>query len=417
MSLPTGHTTSAHAESNTNLLGGGMFFDASIPQRYPLVPKITASGQSSIFFEYQSGGASSAITSGTVQNGDVLLVDLEVGIAEWAGAPNYAAYGNNFIGASAHRNNVALNLAPNNSTVQVPLNSVASTSDAKGWNIGNAYDTTNSGMTIPASGKYLITSNIMLSAGNILNSAYALVITRGSSPLGTQIATLNRNEIPGAGNPLSLGGSTVLDLNAGDKIYLALFGTGNNSINQLAVDVSPGNTYWEISRLTDAAGTPVVGFGEATLDRLGLVKPSFSANATAQSSYSSSTNLVRSGTYTPTATSSANLDSNPVVSANSMQWTQIGRVVMCSGFVAVDPTSNNTATSFTLTLPVIPTSNFAANIEANGTAVFQVSGTGSNGTVGTAFATISAKTVTVGFYATDTSASRNLFYQFQYVVN
>jgi hypothetical protein len=197
-------------------------------------------------------------------------------IAEWAGAQNYAGVGNPFVGASAHRNSVALNLAPNNSTVQVTLDSVAA-SGARGYNIGNAYNTSGSSFTVPSggSGKYAVTANVLLSGTNVLNSAYSLLVLRGASfGAASQIAALYRIATPGAGIPVHMGGSAVLDLVAGDIIYLGLFGAGNNSSSQVAVNVSPASTAWEITRITDASGSPVVGFGAATATSGGLAMPS-----------------------------------------------------------------------------------------------------------------------------------------------
>jgi len=162
------------------------------------------------------------------------------------------------------------------------------------------------------------------------------------------------------------------------------------------------------------------GNGEAgpagTLTDLGLIKPSFAANAGVQETYSTTENLVRSGTYTPTAIEIFNLDFNPTVPANSMIWSQVGRVVTCSGYLIIDATTINTATGFTLTLPVLPTLNFTASTEVSGLVCFSTSGLGAPATVGTVSASGSAKTVDVGFYATETAAGRNLFYQFQYVL-
>ena len=206
-------------------------------------------------------------------------------------------------------------------------------------------------------------------------------------------------------------------------IFVVEFGDGGvipnnasyagNSSGSWAAEFSAGARF----RLVQGKSGAASGFGEASIDRLGLIKPSHSANAGSQAAYSSSSNLVRSGTYTPSASALLNLDSNPTVSANSMIWSQVGRVVTCSGYVEVNPTTINTASTFTLTLPVIPTSNFASGLEAMGLSMFQTSGAGSAGEVGTVTATTSAKTVTVGFFATDTSSSRNFFYQFQYQVN
>jgi hypothetical protein len=166
------------------------------------------------------------------------------------------------------------------------------------------------------------------------------------------------------------------------------------------------------------SGGGALGYGLATPDAAGIVRPSFEANGTTQVAYDA-TKPVRSGTYTPTYVESSpnNLDSNPTAGANTMLWSQVGRIVYCSGFVAVDPTLDNTASGFTATLPVLPTSNFTATEEVAGVCMFQDSGDGSIASGGTVKGVISSKTALISFYATEPSASRNLFYQFQYRLN
>jgi hypothetical protein len=165
-----------------------------------------------------------------------------------------------------------------------------------------------------------------------------------------------------------------------------------------------------------ADGFDVTAGGTATLTTTGLVKPSYNLNGTSQLSFSNS-DLVRSGTYTPTTTAISNLDSNPTVDANSMIWTQVGRVVTVSGYMGVNPTTINTATLFRVTLPVLPTSNFTTTTEVAGAGTFLSSGLGSSGTPATVSASTGSKLADLAFYATDVTIGRNFFYQFQYLVN
>lgn len=152
----------------------------------------------------------------------------------------------------------------------------------------------------------------------------------------------------------------------------------------------------------------------ATNSAYGVVLPSHTALGATPTT---GLNAVRSGTFTPASALLTNLDSNPTVGANSMIWSQSGNVVTCTGYLSVDPTSASAAATFTLTVPVTPASNFAVNTEGMGLVNFSTSGLGSTATIGEVVSTISAKTVTMAFYATDASAGRNFWYQFQYVVN
>jgi hypothetical protein len=72
-----------------------------------------------------------------------------------------------------------------------------------------------------------------------------------------------------------------------------------------------------------------------------------------------------SGTYTPTETSTGNLDSTPV--ALEAQYMRVGNTVTVSGQVTIDPTTTATSTSFRLSLPIA--SNFGSNADAGGTGV------------------------------------------------
>ncbi len=168
-------------------------------------------------------------------------------------------------------------------------------------------------------------------------------------------------------------------------------------------------------RLKKFSGGQATGFSEASTTTLGLVKPSHTALAGSQNAYTAGTGLVRSGTYTPTLANVANVASS-VVAANSMVWMQVGQVVSCSGYLTTTETAGGpTDTQFTLTLPVVPTSNFAQLYEGNGTCASKASVTIDN--PGQVYATTSAKTITCQFAATVTTATRDLTYYFQYLTN
>lgn len=71
-----------------------------------------------------------------------------------------------------------------------------------------------------------------------------------------------------------------------------------------------------------------------------------------------------SGVYTPTAAGVANVDS---VSPGQFHYIRIGNEVSFSGYVAIDPTAANTATTITLTLPIASTLGSSLN-DASGVA-------------------------------------------------
>lgn len=73
---------------------------------------------------------------------------------------------------------------------------------------------------------------------------------------------------------------------------------------------------------------------------------------------------LRSGTWSPTRSAEANLDSN--VTFASCKWSRVGNIVSFSGRFTGDPTLTATSTSFEFTLPV--TSNIAVVGDVSGTA-------------------------------------------------
>ena len=72
---------------------------------------------------------------------------------------------------------------------------------------------------------------------------------------------------------------------------------------------------------------------------------------------------ITSGTYTPTLTAVANLDS---VTGHVSQYLRVGSVVTVSGQFEVNPTLTATITQFSITVPV--NSTFANTFDGGGTA-------------------------------------------------
>ena len=86
-------------------------------------------------------------------------------------------------------------------------------------------------------------------------------------------------------------------------------------------------------------------------------------NQTASQAGLATTALVTSGTYSPTRSAEANLDSN--VTPSSAQYMRVNTVVTVSGNVTIDPTLTATTTSWEMTLPVA--SNIGAVEDLAGT--------------------------------------------------
>jgi hypothetical protein len=79
-----------------------------------------------------------------------------------------------------------------------------------------------------------------------------------------------------------------------------------------------------------------------------------------------STTFITSGTYSPTFTSTANLDSTPVQVA-TFSYLRVGNVVRVAGAVTVDPTAAApTDTQFRFTLPIASNFSSAGQLAGNG---------------------------------------------------
>lgn len=62
------------------------------------------------------------------------------------------------------------------------------------------------------------------------------------------------------------------------------------------------------------------------------------------------TNIVETGTYTPTITGVLNVAAS---TAYELQWLRVGKVVTISGRIDIDPTADATLTLATIDLPVV----------------------------------------------------------------
>ena len=115
---------------------------------------------------------------------------------------------------------------------------------------------------------------------------------------------------------------------------------------------------------------------------------------------------IASGTYTPTLVNIANCGT---LTPYACQWMRVGNVVTVSGFLTVVATTINTATSFSMTLPIA--SSFSENNNCAGTSL--------SNTVGGGFAIYgNSNTDLVNFanYSIATDASSTWCFNFSYVI-
>lgn len=152
------------------------------------------------------------------------------------------------VAARAHRNSVdQTGVAPNNSTVQILLNSVAG-GTALGYDRSTSFDTANSYFVAPYAGVYRLVGSISPANTNILANRYAASIRVGTSTFGAASEVARGPDFSfatGVGNLMQV--TAEVFLNANDRVFLGLFGAGNNSVSTLTVFGNPAITYMTVS--------------------------------------------------------------------------------------------------------------------------------------------------------------------------
>lgn len=180
-----------------------------------------------------------------------------------------------------------------------------------------------------------------------------------------------------------------------------------STIESISTDVTVGSEDFDLVFKTMSAGAAAVEKFRVTSDGR-LYGKSLHNNA---GSVTGTTNqYIASGTYSPTCTITANLDSTPTASA--AQWVRVGNVVHVSAIISVNATSATTLTSFRMTLPIA--SNLG-NGDCSGSGSFIVSGGGIVDSV-YIYDDVVNDAANFNFYPNTASAGA-IVCVFQYVVN
>jgi hypothetical protein len=112
---------------------------------------------------------------------------------------------------------------------------------------------------------------------------------------------------------------------------------------------------------------------------------------------------VNSGTYSATLVAGTNVAA--LTTPATLHFMRLGGSVIVYGQVSVDPTSDNTVSALTISLPVEPASNFSGTGAASGTIGINAP------EMGPVKSTNGAKTVTATFYAEGTAVQlHNVFF-------
>jgi hypothetical protein len=198
-------------------------------------------------------------------------------------------------------------------------------------------------------------------------------------------------------NGISLGANKDISIGAG---RLATWNTaGTLSIGDLDNDFTDLNIYHK-----GVIGLKFSGGQVAELSSLaGTGDRMVQASSTGVLSASQ---IVTSGTYTPTLTNGTNVDSS---TSSVCQYTRIGNIVTVFGKIDVDATTLNSQTDVDISLPIA--SNFAAVTDLNGMTTTM----GTNSGYGFVKASIADDRGTLSYFAASTSTTSQYF-SFSYQV-
>jgi hypothetical protein len=185
---------------------------------------------------------------------------------------------------------------------------------------------------------------------------------------------------------------------------------------------------YRVDELTSEGGGPVSLSGGATVPAQGVLTVAGPATLSGATTISGTTTLsgavnASGGLTVPTSGATGKVYSSSaalvltagtnvaaVVTPTTAQFTRVGNVVRAWGLASIDPTSDDTSTVFTLSLPVTIATNFASAIEGFGYAA-KISMES-----GICVATASAKTITCTYLSNGTAVEL-VGYSFEYLVN
>src|SRR3989304_3585101 len=279
-SVPTGYSIDTTKLPATNsMVGTARYIDASDGDKaYSGVVYVSSSTTFIPMGPTHSYWAASVPVA--TASGDLYEWNVTVPIVGWSSSVIMSSDANtNVITSRQYTTTHSNAYTMNNSYVKV-------TFDTTIFDTTGSFDAvTNKRYNVPTPGFYRITTRLRSANTPFLNSTYEAAIFK-NGVFDTSIASDN----PAASNPITLSGSSVLQLVAGDYIEIYLYGAGNNSSS--AITLNSTNLYIEkvsgpaqiaasetvSARYTTAAGqsipnnsNTVIDFGTKDFDYTGSV--------------------------------------------------------------------------------------------------------------------------------------------------
>lgn len=257
-------------------------------------------------------------------------------------------------------------------------------------------DTTTDTLTLVAGSGITLTTNAT-------SDSITIAATSGGGGTVTSVAVSGGTTgLTTSGGPITTSGTITI---AG-TLVAANGGTGATTLTGYV----KGNGTSAFTASSTIPSTDVSGLGTMSTqnaNNVAITGGYLQTSRTSVTSPASTDGNIFSGTYTPTLTNSANIDSS---TAFQCQYMRVGGVVTVSGRVTIDPTSASTLTELSMTLPV--TAALTDPEDLGGVFASSSSGTGNCGNIRGETSTDRAQFQIIP----DSATSRSYFFTFTYAV-
>lgn len=226
----------------------------------------------------------------------------------------------------------------NNSDVKLVFDTPKQGTTLKYW------DTSNNRFIPGFPGLYQCGGSVYINATNVSGTLYRPLIVKNGS---TNVSLSEFNPSVTASQAfLKTAFTPYFYMDHDDYVEFYLYSSANHSSNTISTQATESVTWFSCWSL---------GAHSKVANVAGGVTTSSAVKTQAVDGFTS----VDYGTYTPTLTGTANVDS--ITASGAWTWVRTGSVVTVSGFASIDPTASSASTTATVSLPVLRSTNFGSD--------------------------------------------------------